>query len=175
MFYITHFLNWSNLGWNIWSSWPPLTYLWLKLWHPDHFFQTLKINFFQTTNMVLIAGNHKRNINKLEHLNHKLEHLNHKFKCRNRMHRSNIEAISVAHAAESDKSVTSHHSLLHLNSCHTVVIIIIITRPWPAFGRLGLGGSSGGYSSHGLTSNASLRACGAQLGGKSTCQWWSSL
>ena len=28
-------------------------------------------------------------------------------------------------------------------------IIIIITRPRPAFGRLGLGGSSGGYSSHG--------------------------
>ena len=28
------------------------------------------------------------------------------------------------------------------------IIIIIITRPWPAFGRLGLGGSSGGYSSH---------------------------
>ena len=32
---------------------------------------------------------------------------------------------------------------------HTIIIIIIIiTRPWPAFGRLGLGGSSGGYSSH---------------------------
>ena len=30
-----------------------------------------------------------------------------------------------------------------------IIIIIIITRPWPAFGRLGLGGSSGGYSSHG--------------------------
>ena len=29
------------------------------------------------------------------------------------------------------------------------IIIIIITRPRPAFGRLGLGGSSGGYSSHG--------------------------
>ena len=28
-------------------------------------------------------------------------------------------------------------------------IIIIITRPWPAFGRLGLGVSSEGYSSHG--------------------------
>ena len=47
-----------------------------------------------------------------------------------------------------------------------VIFIIIITRPWPAFGRLGLGGLSGGYSSHGLTSNASLRACGAQLEGK---------
>ena len=51
-----------------------------------------------------------------------------------------------------------------------IVTIIIITRPWPAFGRLGLGGSSGGYSSHGLTSNASLRTCGTQLGVKSTCQ-----
>ena len=30
-----------------------------------------------------------------------------------------------------------------------IIIIIIITRPRPAFGRLGLGGSSGGYSSHG--------------------------
>ena len=29
------------------------------------------------------------------------------------------------------------------------ITIIIITRPRPAFGRLGLGGSSGGYSSHG--------------------------
>ena len=30
-----------------------------------------------------------------------------------------------------------------------VIVVIIITRPRPAFGRLGLGGSSGGYSSHG--------------------------
>ena len=30
----------------------------------------------------------------------------------------------------------------------TITIIIIITRPRPAFGRLGLGGWSGGYSSH---------------------------
>ena len=30
-----------------------------------------------------------------------------------------------------------------------IIIIIIVTRPRPAFGRLGLGGSSGGYSSHG--------------------------
>ena len=37
--------------------------------------------------------------------------------------------------------------------------------PEPAFGRLGLGGSSGGYSSHGYTSHASLRTYGAQLGG----------
>ena len=39
--------------------------------------------------------------------------------------------------------------------------------PEPAFGRLGLGESLGGYSSHGYTSqsHASLRAYGAQLGG----------
>ena len=37
--------------------------------------------------------------------------------------------------------------------------------PEPAFGRLGLGGSSGGYSSHGYTSHALLRAFGAQLEG----------
>ena len=37
--------------------------------------------------------------------------------------------------------------------------------PEPAFGRLGLGGSSGGYSSHGRTSHASLRAYGAHLEG----------
>ena len=30
-----------------------------------------------------------------------------------------------------------------------IIIIIIFTRPRPAFGRLGLGGWSGGYSSHG--------------------------
>ena len=30
-----------------------------------------------------------------------------------------------------------------------IIIIIIITRPWPAFGRQGLGGSSGGNTSHG--------------------------
>ena len=46
----------------------------------------------------------------------------------------------------------------------TVVFIIIITRPWPAFGRQGLVGSSGGYTYHGYTSHASPRACGARLG-----------
>ena len=46
-----------------------------------------------------------------------------------------------------------------------VTIHLKILGPEPAFGRLGLGGSSGGYSSHGYTSHASLRACGAQLGG----------
>ena len=47
-----------------------------------------------------------------------------------------------------------------------IIVIIIVTRPRPAFGRLGLGGLSRGYSSYRLTSHASLRACGAQLGGK---------
>ena len=46
------------------------------------------------------------------------------------------------------------------------VIIIIITRPWLAFGRQGLVGSSGGYTYHGYTSHASPRACGARLGRK---------
>ena len=40
-----------------------------------------------------------------------------------------------------------------------------ILGPEPAFSRLGLGGLLGGYSSHGYTSHASLRAYGAQLGG----------
>ena len=42
--------------------------------------------------------------------------------------------------------------------------ILIRTRPWPAFGRQGLVGSSGGYTYHGYTSHASPRACGARLG-----------
>ena len=46
----------------------------------------------------------------------------------------------------------------------TIIIIIIITRPRPAFGRLGLGGLSEGYTYHGYTSHASPRACGARLG-----------
>ena len=47
-----------------------------------------------------------------------------------------------------------------------IITIIIITRPWPAFGRQGLVGSSGGYTYHGYTSHASPRACGARLGRK---------
>ena len=42
---------------------------------------------------------------------------------------------------------------------------LTILGPEPAFGQLGLDGLSGGYSSYGYTSHASLRACGAQLGG----------
>ena len=47
--------------------------------------------------------------------------------------------------------------------------------PEPAFGRLGLGGSSGEYSSHGYTSHEYtshplLRAFGTQLGGDILCQ-----
>ena len=38
------------------------------------------------------------------------------------------------------------------------------TRLWPAFGRQSLVGSLGGYTSHGYTSHASPRACGARLG-----------
>ena len=47
-----------------------------------------------------------------------------------------------------------------------IIAIIIITRPWPAFGRQGLVGSSGGYTYHRYTSHASPRACGARLGRK---------
>ena len=47
-----------------------------------------------------------------------------------------------------------------------IIIIIIITRPWPAFGRQGLVGSSGGYTYHGYPSHVSPRACGARLGRK---------
>ena len=36
-----------------------------------------------------------------------------------------------------------------INIIIIIITIIIITRPRPAFGRLGLGGSSRGYSSHG--------------------------
>ena len=43
-------------------------------------------------------------------------------------------------------------------------VIFYRTRPWPAFGRQGLLGLSGGYTSHGHTSHASPRACGARLG-----------
>ena len=46
---------------------------------------------------------------------------------------------------------------------------LYVLGPTPAFGRLGLGGSSGGYSSHGYTSHASLRAFGAQLEGDRLC------
>ena len=53
---------------------------------------------------------------------------------------------------------TLHHYI------YITIIIIIITRPWPAFGRQGLVGSSGGYTYHGYTSHASPRACGARLG-----------
>ena len=68
------------------------------------------------------------------------------------------------------KNVTHTQTDTHTLHHYIYITIIIITRPWPAFGRLGLGGSSRGYSSHGKTFHASLRACcaqcGAQLEGK---------
>merc|ERR1712139_589234 len=39
---------------------------------------------------------------------------------------------------------------------NTVIIIIIITRPWPAFGRHGLAGSSGGDQSGRINSSYSI-------------------
>ena len=43
--------------------------------------------------------------------------------------------------------------------------LFVFLGPEPAFGRLGLGGSSGEFSSHRHTFHASLCAYGAQLGG----------
>ena len=49
--------------------------------------------------------------------------------------------------------VTENYIAFHSNVFGYVtrvnIIIIIVTRPRPAFGRLGLGVSSRGYSSHG--------------------------
>ena len=50
------------------------------------------------------------------------------------------------------------------------LFLFYILGPEPAFGRLGLDGLSGGYSSHGYTSQALLRAKGAQLGVERLCQ-----
>ena len=48
----------------------------------------------------------------------------------------------------------------HFDSVFCYSATFYETRLRPAFSRLGLGGSSGGYSSHGKTSHASIRACG---------------
>ena len=53
---------------------------------------------------------------------------------------------------------------------HDAYIYLSILGPEPAFGRLGLGGSLGGYSSHGYTSDDSVRDFGAQLGVDRLCQ-----
>ena len=65
-------------------------------------------------------------------------------------------------------AIALHHNLSHccVNIVNIVIIVIITTRPRPAFGRLGLGGLLGGYTYHGYTSHASPRACGARLGRK---------
>ena len=60
--------------------------------------------------------------------------------------------------------VNRRYHILTLSIIIIIIVIIIITRPWPAFGRQGLVGSSGGYTYHGYTSHASPRACGARLG-----------
>ena len=67
----------------------------------------------------------------------------------------------------SNKAVVRLYSLIQ--SMKIVALIPVIWRefltlgPELALGRLGLGGSLGGYSSHGYTSHASLRAYGTQL------------
>ena len=50
-------------------------------------------------------------------------------------------------------------------SLEQFIIVLLPLGPEPAFRRLDLGGSSGGYSSYGYTSHASLCADSAQLGG----------
>jgi len=66
---------------------------------------------------------------------------------------------------EISKNVTDIQTLHHYIYIIIIIIIIIITtRPWPAFGRQGLVGLSGGNTYHGYTSHASPRACGARLG-----------
>ena len=66
-----------------------------------------------------------------------------------------------------DHQQHEHHHKHHQHHHHLIVIIsIILTRPRPAFGRLGLGRSLGGYTYHGYTSHTSPRACGARLGQK---------
>ena len=53
----------------------------------------------------------------------------------------------------------------HLDQYNQLVVIIIITRPWPAFGQPGLEWIIGWWPVRELyTSHASLRAFGAQLG-----------
>ena len=56
---------------------------------------------------------------------------------------------------------------LALSDTHVFILneYFIELGPKPAFGRLGLGGSSGECSSHGYTFRASLRAYSTQLGG----------
>ena len=77
---------------------------------------------------------------------------------------SRLSTSSVWEDVSMEVSVSlSGHYPRHLcrNICYrslskSSIIIIIITRPRPAFGRLGLGGSSGGYSSSKWTSRRSL-------------------
>ena len=78
--------------------------------------------------------------------------------------------LLLPHRLPSTPLTNAHHhdfiiiTIIIIIIIMVIVIIIIITRPWPAFGRQGLVGSSGGYTYHGYTSHASPRACGAQLG-----------
>ena len=76
---------------------------------------------------------------------------------------TSLEALHFCDLDVADSFFLRHHHKHHNNHHH---LIIIITRPWPAFGRQGLVGSSGGYTYHGYTSHASPRACGARLGRK---------
>ena len=76
--------------------------------------------------------------------------------------------VSVAVILPGDSFSSENRQLNNLKITHLrlQIFIIIITRPWPAFGRQGLVGLSGGCTFHGYTSHASPRACGARLGRK---------
>ena len=59
-----------------------------------------------------------------------------------------------------------HPTILHLAfaTLSLVLSVFVLLGPEPAFGRLGLVGSLGGYTYYMYTSHASPRACGARLG-----------
>ena len=63
------------------------------------------------------------------------------------------------------KDITSTYRTKFAQTDLAISCLFAQLGPEPAFSRLGLGGSSGGYSSHGYTSHASLRVFGTQLGG----------
>ena len=105
------------------------------------------------------------------HISYYLDHHAHIFSTWN-MHQIWRAVSSIIHGKTDGRALCSlWHLLPHpssSNCCQQVYInflfvSILYTRP--RAGRLGLGGLSGGYSSHGYTSQALLRAKGAQLRG----------
>ena len=78
---------------------------------------------------------------------------------------SSLEGDSLGGGFVLTQLNSSHRQIHHQSYNHLSSL-----GPEPAFGRLGLGGSSGEYSSHGYTSDASVCAFGAQLGVDRLCQ-----